>query len=276
MVLTGNLGPEHALMTALPDTRALRISPNEIHISDPTFYHTIYSQDHTYEKPEFFYGAFGTPHSVFVETDRGLHRARRKQLSSFFSKTSIRGMQGVLRGKVERICALLTEMSDQGPVNINNAVRHVLLLSIGIIIRLVLELTSSHRCLTVDIITELAFGRSFRMLENVKSPTFMVNFLEAFDLANRSLWDMMYIPVIPLLMKITPPAVILWLGGPAAHFTVLSQVTSRQPMIVLGRLLIPHSRLYKAAWTAFGPERPLRRAQILKLSLTRSARSPIT
>lgn len=122
-VLTGNLGHKHALMTALPDTSALRISPNEIHISDSKLYHTLYSQDHAYEKPEFFYGAFGTPHSVFVETDRGLHRARRKQLNNFFSKTSIRGMQGVLRAKVERLCALFTEMSDQGPVNIYNAVR---------------------------------------------------------------------------------------------------------------------------------------------------------
>lgn len=263
-------------MTALPDTRALRISPNEIHISDSTFYHTIYSQDHSFEKPEFFYGAFGTPHSVFVETDKGLHRARRKQLSSFFSKTSIRGMQGFLRGKVERLCALLTEMSDQGPVNINNAVRHVLLLSIGIITRLVPELTSNYRCLTVDIITELSFGRSFRMLENVKSPTFKVDFLEAFDLANKSLWDMMYIPVLPLLIKITPPAVILWLGGPAAHFTVLSQVTSQQPMIVLGSLLMPHSRLFNAAWITSGLGTPRRHAQVEKLSLTRSARSPTT
>lgn len=132
MVLTKNLGPKHSIMTALPDTRALRIAPNEIHISDSTLYHTLYSQDHTYEKPEFFYGAFGTPHSVFVETDRGLHRARRKQLNNFFSKTSIRGMQGVLRGRMERLCALFTEMSDQGPVNIYNAVRYVMLSGIGI------------------------------------------------------------------------------------------------------------------------------------------------
>lgn len=275
MVLAGNL--KHTLIiTALPDTRALRISPNEIHISDSTLYHTLYSQDNSYEKPEFFYSAFGTPHSVFVETDRGLHRARRKQLNSFFSKTSIRGMQDVLRGKLDQLCALLTQMSDQGPVNIYNAVRYVMSLSIDTIYQAGPALMSDHRCLTVDIITELAFGRSFRMLENVKSPKFEGDFLQAFDLANRSLWDMMYIPVIPLLMKITPPAVNMWLGGPAAHFTRLSQVTSRQPMVASGAWLISYSRLFKAAWINSGPERPLRPAQIPKLSLTPSARSPIT
>lgn len=113
------------LIPKLSDTRALRIGPNEIHISHSALYHTLYSQDHAFMKQSFFYEVFGTPHSVFVETDRVLHRQRRKILSNFFSKGSIRGMKHLLYEKVQTLCTVMSRMSDEGPLNIYNAVRSV-------------------------------------------------------------------------------------------------------------------------------------------------------
>lgn len=106
------------------DTRALRIAPNELHISDPALYHTIYSQRYTFTKQSHFYDAFNTPHSVFVETDKDLHRVRRKMLGSFFSKMSIRSMQGILFAKVTILCKRLSETKHDGAINLYHAFRY--------------------------------------------------------------------------------------------------------------------------------------------------------
>ncbi|KAF7536163.1 hypothetical protein G7054_g4763 [Neopestalotiopsis clavispora] len=162
------------------NTRALRIGPNEIHISDSTLYHTIYSQDHVYTKDPYFYDAFGTPHSVFVETDRELHRQRRKCLSRFFSKASVRERAG----------------GGKEPINIYNAAR----------------------CLTIDVISDVAFGHSLNTLGNSNGNSFESSFLQALDVAAYSIWDMMFFPQLRVIAGLMPPGLTMWLGGPAAHF----------------------------------------------------------
>ncbi|KAM3065584.1 hypothetical protein ACMFMF_010806 [Clarireedia jacksonii] len=202
------------------NTRALRISPNEIHISDSSLYHTIYSQDHVYTKHPYFYSTFGTPHSVFVETDQALHRQRRKKMNNFFSKGSIRGMQHLLYKKMEKLCTVITVMSDKGPLNIYNAVR----------------------CMTVDIISDLGFGRSFDLMGDVKGTRFEASFLQAFDLLATSIWDLMYLPVLRFLVQALPPSVTISLGGPAAHMarlgqTIQSTVSSFKETMAAGNFL---------------------------------------
>jgi hypothetical protein len=108
------------------DTRALRIGPNELHLSDSTLYHTVYSQGHSFAKHAHFYDAFGTVPSLFLERDRDRHRQRRKALGRFFSKASIRGMQRLLSAKVEALCDLISAKANEGPVNFYNAARCVL------------------------------------------------------------------------------------------------------------------------------------------------------
>ncbi|KAL3473187.1 cytochrome P450 [Aspergillus californicus] len=183
------------------NTRALRISPNEIHISDSSLYHTIYSQDHIYTKHPYFYAGFGTPHSVFVETDKTLHQQRRRKMNRFFSKGSIRGMQRMLYAKVERLCTVITELSERGPLNIYSAVR----------------------CMTVDIISDLGFGQSFKLMDDVKGAGFEAPFLQAFDLAAASIWDLMFFPILRFLVFALPPSMTVLMGGPAAHMARLFQ-----------------------------------------------------
>ncbi|ETS76939.1 hypothetical protein PFICI_10813 [Pestalotiopsis fici W106-1] len=186
------------------NTRVLRVGPNEVHISDSSLYHTIYSQDHAFTKDPYFYDAFGTPHSVFVETDRALHRQRRKLLGKFFSKTSKRELQNVLYRQMEKLCNLLAKRSEtdsEEPLNIYNAAR----------------------CLTLDIISDIAFGRSLDTLSSAKGSTFESSLLHALDLAAHSIWDMMYIPQLRALMGNMPLALTNWLGGPAVHFARLTE-----------------------------------------------------
>ncbi|CAN9098161.1 unnamed protein product [Alternaria alternata] len=178
------------------DTRVLRIGPNELHITDPTLYHTIYSQRYTFPKQRSFYDAFNTPHSVFVEHDGELHRARRKLLSNFFSKSSVRAMNKILLAKVTIMCNRIDEMKGNGAINLYHA----------------------FRCLTVDFITEVAFGESFNLTTESEDNTFNTPFIECFDLASESLWDLLFFPFIRTIVNKCPPAVAARLSEPAAKF----------------------------------------------------------
>ncbi|KAH7205127.1 cytochrome P450 [Fusarium redolens] len=186
----------HRKYSNLPDTRGLRIGPNEIHISDSTLYHNLYSQDHSFAKEQSFYDTFGTPHSVFVETDRGLHRQRRKLLNNFFSKTSIRNMQNILYEKVSTLSDIMSNLGDEESVNIYNAVR----------------------CMTVDIISELAFGHSFNLLGDAKDGAFVASYLGAFDMASDYIWEMMFFPSLRRVLNMIPPSLMT-----ASPFTRLFQ-----------------------------------------------------
>ncbi|KAJ4316651.1 hypothetical protein N0V94_005332 [Neodidymelliopsis sp. IMI 364377] len=177
------------------NTRALRIAPNELHITDPRLYHTIYSQRYTYTKQKFFYDGFNTPHSVFVETDKDLHRSRRKMLNNFFSKASVRSIEGILKTKIAVLCNRLSETRGDGAINMYHA----------------------FRCLTIDFITEVAFGESFDLLTKSENNTYNAPFLEAFDLASASIWDFIYMPFTRFIANNSPRTVTATLSQPAAR-----------------------------------------------------------
>jgi cytochrome P450 len=71
--------------------------------------------------------------------------------------------------------------------------------------------------MTVDIISEVAFGKSFQLLIKAKDNNFDTDFLKAFDLVAESIWDLMYLPVIRLMTNILPPAISARLSKPAAY-----------------------------------------------------------
>ncbi|KAF1936129.1 cytochrome P450 [Clathrospora elynae] len=89
-------------------------------------------------------------------------------LSNFFSKLSIRSMEGILVSKITVLCKRLSETKDDGAIDLYHA----------------------FRCLTVDFITEVAFGESFNLLTKAENNTFNAPFLESFDLASESVWDL--------------------------------------------------------------------------------------
>ncbi|KAI4958932.1 hypothetical protein J4E86_002652 [Alternaria arbusti] len=152
-------------------TRTLRIGPNELHITDPALYRTIYSQNYAFPKSKSFYDAFAAHHSVFVESDKELHRVRRKLLSNFFSKTHI-------------------------------------------------------RCLTVDLITQMAFGESFNLLTKSDDNTFDAPFHRCFDQAAESLWTMLYFPPLRTIAFKCPPSIAAKLSTSAAKFQALITATA--------------------------------------------------
>ena len=85
-----------------------------------------------------------TRNSAFKTIEHDLHKQRRVQLNSFFSKASIRTLESLIAGKVDRLCERLQEASRSAKV---------------------VSLTHAFAALTLDIISRVCFGFSYDCLE---------------------------------------------------------------------------------------------------------------
>src|SRR5947209_4102851 len=64
----------------------VRITPDEVHLSDPSHYDTIYRVGTKFSKPASFYHAFGVKRAAFLLPSNDAHRIRRSAMSPFFSQ----------------------------------------------------------------------------------------------------------------------------------------------------------------------------------------------
>lgn len=107
------------------DTRTLRISPNELHISDPQQYKVIYSQTNPFPKDAAFYDAFNVPHAVFAETNPQLHKERRELLRPFFSRVTLLKIEDLIHQRARVLVEKLARLSkSKDSINIIQAIRY--------------------------------------------------------------------------------------------------------------------------------------------------------
>lgn len=92
--------------------------------------------------------------------------------------------------------------------------------------------------MTVDIISNLAFGDSFNEMDKAQATDFHTDFLSAFDLVVYSIWDLMYFPRLRSALTMLPSTISILLGGPRGHFARLSEVQTKSFHSVLLFLLI--------------------------------------
>lgn len=123
----------------------MRISPYELHISDPEIYSEIYAS-HTRIRDKYVWQVksgdsaqamgFTVPHEH--------HRERRQAVDRFFSRNSVAKLEDLIQGKIETLCARLEEHKRS---------------------RNVINLTDAFLALTMDIIQAYSFGESSNLLE---------------------------------------------------------------------------------------------------------------
>jgi hypothetical protein len=97
----------------------IRISPWEIHVSDPDFYEVIYASSasgHKRDKYDWFTKSFGLDNSVFGTPGHDLHRLRRSALAPYFSKASVRRLQPLVQDRVNKLLERLEGFRDNGEV----------------------------------------------------------------------------------------------------------------------------------------------------------------
>ncbi|KAI1073951.1 putative P450 monooxygenase [Whalleya microplaca] len=121
----------------------VRVNPYEVHCDDPEFFDILYvsSAKRRTDKWEWAIRQSWTRNSTFKTIAHDLHRQRRSQLNPFFSKASVRKLEPLIVGKIDRLCSRLEESRDA------------------------VMLTHAFAALTVDVISRVCFGVSNGFLE---------------------------------------------------------------------------------------------------------------
>lgn len=110
----------------LADTKALRIAPNELHITDTSLYKVLYRQSNPFPKQESFYlGFLADEPTVFTEVDAGKHKERRRLLNPMFSRTGVVQLEPLIKDKLQQLESKIDRLCLAKPINMNSAFRYV-------------------------------------------------------------------------------------------------------------------------------------------------------
>ncbi|PYH91308.1 benzoate 4-monooxygenase cytochrome P450 [Aspergillus ellipticus CBS 707.79] len=160
----------------------VRINPREVHITDPSFYDEIYASGKRKRNKDRHLVAFNTsPLSTPATMDHDLHRARRSQMSHFFSKKAVLELNQGIQAKV----SLLVKFIERAHAN-----------------NTIVPMSSAFAALTGDIITHYLYGQDSQYMS---SP----------DLSGNIIWDAIaeitnsshvfeFFPIIPILLRSLP------------------------------------------------------------------------
>lgn len=115
-------------------------------MSNPANYEKIYNVGSKFYKDPAFYAAVGAPGSAFGTFSNELHRVRRAALSPMFSRKLVLELEDVVQDKAYKLSKRLESGLKDGNPN-------------GV------DLHYGFRAVSVDVITDYAFGDCYNLLE---------------------------------------------------------------------------------------------------------------
>ncbi|KAG7088781.1 hypothetical protein E1B28_012747 [Marasmius oreades] len=145
----------------------VRVTPNELHFSDPNAYNDIYVTSRAPKDPTWYSHTSPAPGSVISELDPKEATRRRMKLGSYFSRKSVLQLEGLVQAKVNKLIKRLS--SSQKPTNIHYG----------------------YRAATLDIITSYVFPQEMNALD---STDFNHPFLTAVEGIFQTVWILSYLP----------------------------------------------------------------------------------
>lgn len=124
----------------------VRISPHEVHVSDPHFYDQIYAHSsHRRDKDPWVVNGFAAPHSMVGTVGHDHHRFRRNILNSFFSKKSVLELESFVKTKIDHLMERFEEFHREDEV---------------------VQLDDAFAALTADVITYYSYGKNWGFLDD--------------------------------------------------------------------------------------------------------------
>jgi cytochrome P450 len=120
----------------------IRINPNELHVSDPAFWDTMYTpstNSNRRDKWSWQTKGLGIPTSLLGTAEHGVHRRRRGALNPFFSMGNVRKLLPVIE---ERVAALVQRLKSSGEMGE------------------VVNAEYAFSAFTNDVVMQFCFGRS--------------------------------------------------------------------------------------------------------------------
>jgi hypothetical protein len=123
----------------------VRISPDEIHLSDPDNYEKVYYiGSKAPSKAPYFYDAFGLKTAAFGTTNNQLHRVRRAAINPVFSRKAVLQLEEIIQAKTAKLVRCMDEAISKGkPIDMHHG----------------------YRALAVDIITDYSFDNCYNQLD---------------------------------------------------------------------------------------------------------------
>ncbi|KAK7420830.1 hypothetical protein QQZ08_010231 [Neonectria magnoliae] len=122
----------------------VRITPDEVHLSNPKYYDVVYGVKSDFYKDPRFYGALGIDTATFATVSNDLHRRRRAALNPFFSRRKVLELEDIVHSKVDKLCRRVSADRATGqPTNLHAA----------------------FRAISVDTITDYAFDECWNQLD---------------------------------------------------------------------------------------------------------------
>jgi hypothetical protein len=96
----------------------VRISPYEVHVSDPDFFDILYGASKTNRKDRWswYTTGLGIPLSTLGTIEGDLHRRRRAAMSSFFSKQTVRKLEPLIQERASTLASRLEVLANTGEV----------------------------------------------------------------------------------------------------------------------------------------------------------------
>lgn len=184
----------------------MRISPNDIHLSDPGNYEKIYYVGSKFWKSPNFYGTFGLKTAAITTLRNEDHRVRRAAINPLFSRKVVLDLEGVVQSKVKKLCQLVSERIKAGkPIDLHHGFRAV----------------------SVDVITDYAFDNCYNLLD---SPKLGKEFFDMIRGMVPTFWIFQQFPFMQKLTTILPPWLVVKMSPEMGLLVQLQSVTAPHPI----------------------------------------------
>ncbi|KAL8663690.1 MAG: hypothetical protein Q9202_003636 [Teloschistes flavicans] len=179
----------------------VRISPDEVHLSDAENYDKIYHVGSKYSKDADFYGGFSNPNSMFTTPSNELHRTHRGVLNNFFSRKSVLDLEDVVQEKVQILMEHVSKALASGTA---------------------LDVHHGLRAVSIDVITDYAFGESYGLLDQ---PDLGLEFSTLVHRLGPAAWVFRQWPWLSPIVMAIPKSVIYFINKPMGFVRELQIVT---------------------------------------------------
>ncbi|RYN45562.1 hypothetical protein AA0114_g8885 [Alternaria tenuissima] len=184
----------------------VRITPNEVSLSNPENYEAIYYVGSKYSKDPRYYDAFGMEYASFTSCPNELHRLRRGPLNKFFSRAAVLELQNIVKEKADKLCDLITRNSKAGEM---------------------LDIHHGCRALSVDVITQYMFNKSYALLD---APDLGTHFFELVRGIGPALWVFQQWPELSIMNRL-PQWMLRKMSPPLAHILDLQEQAKQQILV---------------------------------------------
>ncbi|KAL9620938.1 MAG: hypothetical protein Q9160_004591 [Pyrenula sp. 1 TL-2023] len=133
----------------------IRINPRELHISDSSFFETVYTHKGRWDKSPVWCAQFGIREAEVVTVEHDLHRMRRGVLAPYFSKQKVMAMEDRIRDLIEGFCDRVEREQRENEKNADANEQEGYRLPIRLAIN----------CLTLAIVMDFCFGKDYGFVE---------------------------------------------------------------------------------------------------------------